>query len=182
LYSLYNIVYSFRRSRCYNAFSTGATTPNCLFLWGIRAPGLIRLFIPNCMLIGSAVFVQLIRESRCTMQWGGTCPLLPQTRVFHVEVTDSCTPFILFAPSILWSVLRCVYVGPLVVCLFLCTYLFAVLWRITAAAARHAGRVNFGPTAMRSNVVVTICTRLLRRGAIYEHCRDRLQLPVERCR
>jgi len=112
----------------------------------------------------------------------GHAPLLPQTRVFHVEVTDSCMPFILFAPSILWSVLRCVYVGPLVVCLSLCTYLFAVLWWITAAAARHAGRVNFDPTAMRSNVVVTICTCLLRRGAIYEHCRDRLQLPVERCR
>jgi len=59
--------------------------------------------------------------------------------------------------------LRCVCV---VVCLSRCTYLFAVLWRITAAAARHAGRVNFGPTARRSNVVVTISTGVVRRGAM----------------
>jgi len=61
--------------------------------------------------------------------------------------------------------LRCVCV---VVCLSRCTYLFAVLWRITAAAARHAGRVNFGPTARRSNAVVTIITGvgLVRRGAM----------------
>ena len=131
---------------------------------------------------GQPFFCSLSESLAVLCNGAGHALLLPQTRVFHVEVTDSCMPFILFAPSILWSVLRCVYVGPLVVCLSLCTYLFADLWRITAAAARHAGRVNFGPTAMRSNVVVTICTRLLRRGAIYEHCRDRLQLPVERCR
>ena len=101
---------------------------------------------------------------------------LPPKQEFFVlrSLTRACRLFFFSVCSV--KCLRCVCV---VVCLSLCTYLFAVLWQITAAAARHEGRVNFGPTARRSNAVVTICRRLLRRGAMLERCRDLLQLPVE---
>ena len=81
-FTLLYFTYSrFQCSHCYNAFPIrGITLKLSLPLGRSRPPpntwslGPTLVFIPNAMLIGLAVFLQLSGEYPHTLQWGGTCP------------------------------------------------------------------------------------------------------------
>jgi len=105
---------------------------------------------------------ELIGESSCTLQWGGTCQSSLESlavlyngaghapkREFFVlrSLTRACLFFLLRLFFEVFTLCLCS-------CMFVSMYIsICCLWRITAAAAaRHAGSVNFGPTASRSNV------------------------------
>ena len=80
-YILHSLYSRFQCSHCYNAFPIrGITLKLSLPLGRSRPPpntwslGPTLVFIPNAMLIGLAVFLQLSGEYPYTLQWGGTCP------------------------------------------------------------------------------------------------------------